>query len=150
MKSRYKKHLKRIAARTPIVTFSQNETANKGEVIDKAILDNYFDKFTGYIAEQWQLEEMRYEDIKKGFYSDVLLFMNNYLTCGNNDYIYLLIPTSKNKYKVIEKEHVPTWQRIYWEKEDPNDDRSWCYFDEDTYDLWEYMINQLDKHVEAF
>lgn len=88
----------------------------------------------------------KYKKIKKEMYSNLLLFMDNYLLCGGHHYIYLLVPLSDGSYRIIEKENMQTWKDSYWKKEDPEHKRNWSYFDEDINDLFDYILHEFDKN----
>lgn len=144
MKSRYRKHVDKLVKNSPIVGFSQTEVFEKNQLINTNELKK-LNKYAG--LEKDDYADTRYRDYRKQMYSDLLLFVDNYFVCGNHEYVYLLVPTKENQYKVTEKESLNEWARNYWNREDPKNERDWCYFDEDTVDLFNYITNKFDKSL---
>ena len=147
MKSRYKKHLKRITNKSPIIAFSIDNLYNKSDIVHKESLHT-FNEYMGLDATQ--AFSTKYKFIKEEMYSNLIMFIDNYLICGNHEYIYLLLPTSDDTYKVIEKENITDWANVYWKKEDPNNEPDWRFMDEDINDLFSYMIGKFDKYIKPY
>ncbi|MDX5808611.1 hypothetical protein [Bacillus cereus group sp. BfR-BA-02730] len=144
MKSRYKKHLKRMSKRSPIISFSQADIHHKGSVLIE-------DELSTFSQHMKLNHEETYSDTytskKKEMISNLYFFVDNYLMCGGHNYVFLLVPLSNGFYQVFEKENISEWVNAYWQKEDPKNQRDWSYMDEDINDLFDYMINQFNKHV---
>ncbi|WP_242298027.1 hypothetical protein [Bacillus cereus group sp. BfR-BA-01382] len=144
MKSRYKKHLKRMSKRSPIISFSQADIHHKGSVLIE-------DELSTFSQHMKLNHEETYSDTytskKEEMISNLYFFVDNYLMCGGHNYVFLLVPLSNGFYQVFEKENISEWVNAYWQKEDPKNQRDWSYMDEDINDLFDYMINQFNKHV---
>lgn len=146
MKSRYRKHLERIINRSPIVAFSienlfeNKQTINKDELI----------KFNKHKGLDREYTSNSYKLIKREMLSDLILFTDNYFLCGGHKYVYLLLPLGKDTFKIVEKESIKEWSKKYWQKEDPENKRDWCYIDEDTIDLYYYIMNSFYKHNKKY
>lgn len=140
MKSRQKKHLQKIIKRSPIIAFSQEDKFQKGDIVSKQDfskacgLDNEFVTTTSFRKAK---EDMR---------SDLIMFVDNYLVSGGHQFVYLLVPTTEGEYLIVEKEQKAKWQDKYWGKEDPENKRDWCYFDEDINELFDYILDVFDKY----
>ncbi|MEI2465033.1 hypothetical protein [Niallia taxi] len=143
MKSRHKKHLQRIEKRSPIIVFTQEDVFVEDTVVNKNELRK-LDTVIGLFANESYCET--YKLIKKDFYNNISLFVDNYLTCGNNRFIYILVPRNKETYKIIVKEYKSKWQDKYWQKEDPENKRNWCYYDEDTSELGEFLMSKFKRY----
>ncbi|SME50606.1 hypothetical protein BACERE00183_04524 [Bacillus cereus] len=144
MKSRYKKHLKRMSKRSPIISFSQADIHHKGSFLIE-------DELSTFSQHMKLNHEETYSDTytskKEEMISNLYFFVDNYLMCGGHNYVFLLVPLSNGFYQVFEKENISEWVNAYWQKEDPKNQRDWSYMDEDINDLFDYMINQFNKHV---
>ncbi|GAB6440151.1 hypothetical protein bcgnr5369_01640 [Bacillus cereus] len=147
MKSRYKKHLKRIENRSPIIAFSIDNLYNKSDIINTESLHT-FNKYMG--LNSTEAFSTKYKSIKEEMHTNLIMFTDNYLMCGNHEYIYLLLPLLDGTYKVIEKENKTKWANAYWKKEDPNNERDWCFIDEDIDDLFCYIIEKFEKHIKTY
>lgn len=143
MKSRYKKHLKRIEKNSPLIAFSVNDIYSRNDILKRNEL-NEFDKHTG--LDKSEAYSPAYKLIKQDMQSNLILFMDNYLMCGGHEYIFLLIPYKNDTYKIVEKESINKWAEAYWKREDPLNKRKWSYIDEDINDLFDYMIEKFNKH----
>lgn len=143
MKSRQKKHLHKLVKRSPIIAFSIEEKFTKGERLNDSEIAQ-FEQRTGYDLNDTYLPSYRQK--KEQLVSNLYLFVDNYLNCGGHQWVYLLIPIEKGVYQIVERQKKTEWQERYWQKEDPNGERDWCYFDEDTNELFEYMIEQFMKY----
>ncbi|MES5838016.1 hypothetical protein [Bacillus cereus group sp. MG11] len=144
MKSRYKKHLKRMSKRSPIISFSQADIHHKGSVL----IEDELSTFSQHMKlDPEETYSTTYTSKKEEMISNLYFFVDNYLMCGGHTHIFLLVPLTNGFYQVLEKENISEWVNAYWKKEDPNNQRDWRYMDEDINDLFDYMINQFNKHV---
>lgn len=144
MKKRYKNHIKSLIKKSPIVGFSKDDLFFKHETITADELAE-FNVHEG--LEEITYDKVRLRDYEKYMYSNLVQFTDNYFLCGGHNYVYLLKPIANDCYKVIEKESIGEWVNRYWSKEDPDNKRDWCYFDEDTHDLYKYIMNCFDKNL---
>ncbi|PLS19450.1 hypothetical protein CVD28_03270 [Bacillus sp. M6-12] len=140
MKSRQKKHLQKIIKRSPIVSFSQDDKFQIGDIVSK----QDFSQACGLDDEF--ITTTSFKIAKEDMYSDLIMFVDNYLVSGGHQFVYLLLPTTEGKYRIVEKERKAEWQDKYWKKEDPDNQRDWCYFDEDINDLFDYIMKKFDKY----
>jgi len=144
MKSRHKKHLQRIIKRSPIVSFSIENLFKKNQYLTKEELST-FNESIGMDMEY--VYSKKYKCIKKEMFTNVILFVDNYLVCGGHHFIYLLIPQPDGTYYLTEKENVSEWVKAYWDKVDPHNKRKWMFIDEDVNDLFDYMLGKFEKHL---
>lgn len=143
MKSRYRKHIERIEKRSPILAFSKEDVFQKQDILTKEDFETFnkhekLDRETVYAP--------RYRHLKQEMLTSVQMFLDNYLLCGGHEFVFLLLPTEEDRYKIVEKESLAEWAKKYWEKEDPENKRDWSYIDEDVNDLYNYMIKQFNRH----
>jgi hypothetical protein len=143
MKSRQRKHIERLIKRSPIIAFSKGDTVKKQTVLRKEKL-TLFSKSMGLSKEY--IDSTNYKEVKEEMYSNLLMFTDNYFLSGGHKEVYLLIPLKSGKYQVIEKENIDLWRDAYWKKEDPENKRDWCYFDEDINELFDYIMQKFDKY----
>ena len=143
MKSRYRKHLQRIEKQSPIVAFSEEDLFTKGTIVITDEL-NTFNKHIGLDIKETYATS--YKVIKDYMAVNVIMFTDNYLACGGHRFVYLLVPRPNQKYEIIEKENIVQWSEDYWKREDPENKRDWCYYDEDISDLYKYIEEKFNKH----
>lgn len=143
LKSRQKKHLDRIIKRSPIFAFSTEGEFSKGEhLTEKDILR--FNEKARFLLED--TNERSFIQKKKQLLSNLYLFADEYLNWSCHPWVYVLIPVERGGYKVVEKENKYEWKERYWKKEDPSEERDWRYYDEDTNELFDYMMRRFMKH----
>lgn len=142
MKSRYRKHIARLIKNSPLIGFSQEETLNKNEIISQ----HQFNKMTQHIGlEKTGDVGVKFKNYKKDMYSNLALMIDHYILTGGHHFIYLLKPSNDKTYKVVEKESLKDWRERYWSLEDPNNERDWCFYDEDTADLYLFIMDSFDR-----
>lgn len=144
MKSRYKKHIEKLVKNSPIIGFSIEDVFMKEQLITAKDFEQ-LNKHSG--LEKITYMNGKFRNYKKDMYSDLLIFVDNYFVCGGHKFVYLIIPVQDNQFKIIEKESLSEWASKYWNKVDPNDERSWCYADEDIVDLYNYITDKFDKNL---
>lgn len=143
MRSRQRKHIERIIKRSPIIAFTKENGVKIQSLLNKEDF-SLFSKTMGLNKEY--IDSTNYKEVKEEMYSHLLMFTDNYLLSGGHEEVYLLIPLKNGKYQVIEKENIDQWRDAYWKKEDPDNKRDWCYFDEDINDLFDYIMEKFDKY----
>lgn len=143
MKSRYRKHVENLVKNSPVIGFSKESVFKNNEIVSAHEL-NKLNQYQSLEDEVYPKVKLR--NYKKQMYSNFLLFVDNYFLCGGHEFVYLLIPIKYGEYKVIEKEPIGEWARAYWEKEDPNNERDWCYAGEDTGDLFTYILDKFNEN----
>lgn len=139
MKSRQKKYIRRLMYRAPFFAFSYNgDMKKKSQVQDLSSFHKVLRLDNEYI------ETTNYKKYIAELFSHFIYSFDHHMNGDQNRFVYLLVPTQKG-YRIAEKESIRRWADAHWRSVDPNNERKWKYFDEDTADLFNYMVRQFDR-----
>lgn len=139
MKSRHKKYIQRVLKNSPVIGFSlDGEMKKKGQVEDLSNFQTVVRLDAQYIDTP-NFKKYKAELITQFFYS-----FDHHIFGGLNRFVYLLVP-APGGYRIVEKESLQQWSDAHWKRVDPKGEREWMYFDEDTAELFNYMVRQFER-----